>query len=170
MTFNLTFPLLVSSLAFILSACQISPLEVTSQSVNPSVLSKESTFNVQANSERKGPYLDLLTQSINEYLTSKGYQPSETPDFLVAYQVRFKEDTEIVTEIIPIANQVYNRQQLEAVFEAHILINAIDTATKDVLWKAASKRDLTQVSSAKYTKERADKAVSELFETFPVHE
>lgn len=166
--FNIS--LLSTAMVFLLSACQTPPLEVAAQSVNAHTLSHESTFKVQARSEREGPYLDLLTQSITEYLTAKGFKESESPDMLVAYQIRFKEDTEIVTEIIPVADLVYNRQQLEPVFEAHILINAIDTKTGDVLWKAASKRDLTQVSSKKYTKERADKAASELFESFPAHE
>lgn len=153
-----------------LSACQIAPLDVHAYSAAPSKLAQLSTFEIHARAENKGPYLALLSESATEMLMDKGYQQSEEADIVVIYQISVNESSELRVESTPVLNRVYNRPTLEAVYEATILVNAIERATGTVLWKASSMRDLTQVSTSKFSKDRADRAMSEIFDSFPVHE
>lgn len=161
------FPTFVICTSVLLSACQVSPLDVTTNVVDGDALSAKPTFAVQAHSERPGAYLDMITSSVEKMLDQKGYQVSETPDVVIVYQVRFIEGTELEVKSVPVKSMLYSLPVLESVYEAKILINAVDASNGRVLWKAAGLRDLTQVGAGPYSAERADKAVESLFDTYP---
>jgi len=160
----------ISFLLALLSACQMTPLDVSSNVVDREGLSAKPTFAIRAHTEKPGAYIDLLNSSIENMLIEKGYTSSDKPDVVVVYQVSFVEGTELQIKSTPVWTTVYTKPELEAVYEASILINAIDAKSGRVLWKAASLRDLTQVDTQSYSAERADKAAASLFESYPEFE
>jgi len=154
----------------LLGACGSSPLTVHSVVKDQPRLTELNSFSIHARTDIQGEQIDMLNSAMAQELTNKGYTVAEDAEMLVIYQLEVKEGEELVTESVNIRNRVLSRPRLEAVYEAAILINVFDSKTGDLLWKASSTRDLTQVNTVHYTQDRANKAASELFESFPEHE
>lgn len=160
------FALLLSLSLF---GCQIQPLDVHYAGVAASKITSATTFTVEAHSSINADVIRMLNKGIEKTLTGKGYQKAEgsSAQLLVIYQVKLIEDTEFRTEAAPEGRIVKTYQKLEPVFEAKLLTNVVDTKTKQVLWKASSIKDLTQVNTKEFSQDRADERMEELFTGFP---
>ena len=165
---------LFTTIAF-LSACQTPPLKV---------------FHVQKESFDEGNYVsfkvsshvgttikaeELLNNAIADVMIEKGYVDGANPDFEIRYSIKTMQSQRLeINNVAPAASPRITGTQpaghpphMEAVFEARILVNVIDSKTGDVIWKAASIRDLTQVDISKFDAIKAHDRMHEMFENFP---
>jgi hypothetical protein len=130
-------------------------------------LGQYQSYNILAVGTNEGGFLDYINEGIINNLSDKGYHLSEQADFIVKYSLEFKADEYIKVESIPEPGNIHNQASMEAVFEATMLVNIIDTKTKEVIWKAATTRDLKSVNLKKVDQERVNSSIDELFDSFP---
>ena len=156
-------------MAISLSACQVPPLDVYYSMNNNTNFSQYKSFSVSSTSISDKVFLDVLTRKISTVLEDKGYrQEAESKaDLVVVYHIDIDQGEKIKQEAIPVKGNIYTRATLEAVYEAQILVNVVDTKTKMVVWKASSSRDLTNIDTSKIDEEKAHQRMLELFESFP---
>lgn len=164
---NLVFGLLFSTLA-LLGGCQTAPLDVVHVqkagfSDGNYVSFKVSHTHVDIATRAE----ELINNAIAEVMTEKGYVDGATPDFEIRYSLTTKESQRLEINSPEAMGQVGHPPQMEAVFEARMLVNVIDTKTGEVIWKAASTRDLTQVNVSKFDEHKAHDRMHEMFENFP---
>ena len=165
--FNALKLFLFLCLSIWLSACQAPPLHVYSVLKEGADLSQYRTFTIPEVGSVDNKYYDYINKSIIHTLTDKGYQLSEQADLIVRYSLKFKTDEQLKIESIPEQGNIHTHASLEAVFEAVMLVNIIDRKTKQVIWKAATTRDLKNVNLKGVDQERVDRSIAELFESFP---
>ena len=164
-----TFSLITLTLLFV-SACQLAPLDVQSVIRDDVVMEKYKTVSVMPVSNtiaQKNPAITLITKAIESELLKKGYVLSDTPELLFAYQLDIKEGEQLKQNMLNVKGQVFNVARLEAVYEAKMLVNAIDTKTKAVIWKASTSKDLRSVDTNSIDQDRLDSRMSELLVSFP---
>lgn len=152
-----------------LVGCQTTHLDVQYAGVEDKKITASSTFKIDARSDIKADRLAMLTMGIEKTLLEKGYKKADddNADLLVIYQVNVIQGEEVRAETIPVGTTIMTRPKLEPVFEAKILTNVLDHKSNEVLWKASSIKDLTQVNTKDFTQDRADQRMAELFEGFP---
>ena len=155
------------ALTLILSACQVPPLDVYHSMNDKLDFSQYKTFSVNSTTISDTLFLDLLTRNISTVLSEKGYQENQQADLVVVYHIDVDQGEKLKSASIPIQGNIYTQSTLEAVYEAQILVNVVDTKTKMVVWKASSSRDLTKVNTSSISEEKAYARMSELFESFP---
>jgi hypothetical protein len=159
-------------LAFTLLAlvgCQSAQLDVQYAGVDDSKITNASSFKIEARSDIKAETLEMITMGIEKTLMDKGYKKADNgkAELVVIYQINVIQGEEVRAETIPVGTTVMTRPKLEAVFEAKILTNVLSAESNEVLWKASSIRDLTQVKTGSFSQEKANQRMSELFEGFP---
>mgnify|MGYP000412752245 CR=1 FL=1 len=159
------FPLLCLSLW--LTACQTPPLHVYSVLKDGVDLSQYQTFTIPAVGNVDSKYYDYINKAIIKDLSDKGYQLSEQADLIVRYSLELKADEHVKVESIPEQGNIHTQTSMEAIFEAVMLVNIIDTKSNNVIWKAATTRDLKSVNLKEVDQERVDRSIEELFESFP---
>lgn len=157
----------VSILLFVnfLSACQIPPLNVHARTAEGVSLQAYHSVAVEA-LEEDGKIITMLTQGIEHELINKGYVLSDEPDLVFIYRLDLKEGDQLRQNILPSGTSTYTKMEIEAVYEASMLVNAIDTKTKQVVWKASTTRDIRGVKKKNIDQHRIDQRMSELFESF----
>jgi len=158
-------PLLCLSLW--LTACQAPPLHVYSVMKEGVDVSQYQTFTIPDVGSVENKYYDYINKAIIKNLSDKGYQLSEQADLIVRYSLEFIADEQMKVESIFEQGDIHTHTSMEAVFEAVMLVNIIDTKSKKVIWKAATTRDLKSVNLKKVDQERVDNSINELFESFP---
>jgi len=152
----------------LLSACQTAPLNVVhvkKENFNEGnyVSFKVSHTSVDAKQEAK----ELITNAIAEIMIEKGYVDGANPDFEIRYSIKTSQSTRLEVQSPESMGIEGHPPQMEAVFEARMLVNVIDTKTNEVIWKAASSRDLSQVNIQKFDASKAHDRMHEMFENFP---
>ncbi len=160
-------PVSLLCLTFWLSACQTPPLHVYSVMKEGVDLSQYKTFTIPVVSTSESRYFDYINAGIIKTLSEKGYQLSQPADLIVQYSLELIADEVIKVESIPEQGNIHNQASMEAIFEASMLVNIIDTKTKKVIWKAATTRDLKNINMKKVDQERVNRSMEELFESFP---
>ena len=155
--------------SLLLSACQTPPLHVYSTMNDKIDFSQFETFSVNSTSISDTSLLNVLTRNISSVLNEKGYQKKlpENADLAVVYHVDIDQGNKLKQSSIPVKGNIYMQTTLEAVYEAQILVNVVDTKTKMVLWKASSTRDLTSVNTSKIDEQKVHARMLELFDSFP---
>lgn len=156
-------------LTLFLSACQVPPLDVY-YSMNDHIdFSQYETFSVTSTTISDTTFLDAITRNMSMVLSEKGFQKVEESkaDLVVAYHIVIHESEKLVQQSIPVKGNIYTRSSLEAVYEAQILVNAVDTKTKMVVWKASSSRDLTNINNSTVDEEKVYARMLELLASFP---
>jgi len=150
-----------------LAACQTPPLHVHSVLKDGVDLSQYQTFTIPEVGPVDNKYYAYINKSIIHILRDKGYQLSEQADLIVRYSLKLQTDEQLKMESIPEQGNIHTHASMEAVFEAVMLVNVIDMKTKQVIWKAATTRDLKNVNLKGVDQERVDRSIKELFEFFP---
>lgn len=150
-----------------LTACQTPPLHVYYVMEEEVDLTPYQTFAIQVVSHSEDQFIDFINAGIVKDLSNKGYRISEQADLIVRYSLEFEADQHLKLENIPEKGNIYTKSSMEAVFDAKMLVNIIDTNTKKVIWKAATTRDLRSVSLKKVDQERVNDRIEELFDSFP---
>jgi uncharacterized protein DUF4136 len=152
-----------------LVGCQTAHLDVQYAGVEDKKITAASTFKIDARSDIKADRLAMLTLGIEKALLEKGYKKADddNADLVVIYQVNVIQGEEVRAETIPVGTTVMTRPKLEPVFEAKILTNVLKAESNEVLWKASSIKDLTQVKTGSFNQEKANQRMAELFEGFP---
>ena len=159
-----TFSLLL--LALTLTACQTPPLDVY-HSMNSDVdLSRYQTFSIQAVTDRDNKFTNFINKGIENNLNEKGYQLAEESDLVVIYSLQIEESEQLKQKQIPVHGTIYTQTSMEAVFEAKMLVNIIDSKTGKVIWKAATSRDLRRVNANNVDQAKINDRMNELFESF----
>jgi len=156
-------------LTLILSACQVPPLDVY-HSMNDKVdFSQYKTFSVNSTTISDAAFLDVLTRKISLVLNDKGYrQETETKaDLVVVYHIDIDQGNKLKQASIPIKGNIYTHSTLEAVYEAQILVNVVDTKTRMVIWKASSSRELASIDTSELDEDKVHQRMLELFESLP---
>jgi hypothetical protein len=152
-----------------LTACQTPPLHVYSVLKEGVDLSQYQTFTIPALGNVNSKYYDYINKAIIKNLSDKGYQLSEQADLMVRYSLKLKTDEQVKMESISEQGNIHSHASMEAIFEAVMLVNIIDTKSKNVIWKAATTRDLKSVNLKAVDQESVDRSIQELFESFPAH-
>lgn len=150
-----------------LIACQTPPLQVYYAMNNELDLTAYQTFTIQIATNSESQYLDYINKGIIASLSAKGYHSTQQADLIVRYSLHFKADERLQLECIPQQGTLHTTTSMEAVFEAKMLVNIIDTRTDNIIWKAATTRDLSSVNLEKVNQESINKRIEELFESFP---
>ncbi len=158
--------LLVIALS-LLTACQSAPLDIHYYLSNEADFSQYQTFSVSPINSQNGRMIPKVTLGIERAMLAKGYSVAAEPDLQVLYQVHVSESEKLKSEVIPVPGNVFNRTTLEAVYEAKLLVNIVDAKTSQMLWKASTIRDLTQVRRKNETQEQVDQRIAEVFASFP---
>jgi len=131
--------------------------------------SQYETFSVNPTTVSDTVFIDAVTRNMSTVLSEKGFQKEDEgkADLVVVYHIVIHQSEKLVQEGIPIKGNIYTRSSLEAVYEAQILVNAIDTKTKKVVWKASSSRDLTNINTSTVDEEKVYARMLELLASFP---
>jgi len=153
-------------LSLTLTACQTPPLDVYHSMGEGVDLSRYQTFSIQAMTDIDSPFVNYINQGIINTLTKKGYQFSEESDFIVRYSLEVQSGESVKINSIPIHGNIYTQTSMEAVFEAKMLANVIDKASKHVIWKAATSRDIRGVNTKSVDQAKVNDRMDELFESF----
>jgi hypothetical protein len=159
----------ILGLSLWLTACQTPPLHVYSVLKEGVDLSKYQSFTIPAVGNVDSKYYDYINKAIIKNLSDKSYQLSEQADLIVRYSLKLKTDEQVKMESISEQGNIHTYASMEAIFEAVMLVNIIDTKSKNVIWKAATTRDLKSVNLREVDQERVDRSIEELFESFPAH-
>lgn len=151
-----------------LVGCQAPPIQVfyVLEDIN---VDKIQTFRVEPLFIVSDTANNFFDQAIALQMQSKGYVSDEAlPDILVRYYIDSKSSTRVKTEKISITErgQSDSKVTLEAVLEGSILINAIDTHTDEVIWKATATRDLVGNKKG-LDKVRITGDLERIFDSFP---
>lgn len=130
--------------------------------------SKHQMFSIQGGDESLA-HIPMINKGIVNALSSKGYRYVENGgDFVVLYRLNLEEGDKLVSTFIPINGYVYTQTQLEAVYEAKMLVNVMEAKNDGkLLWKASTMRDLTTVDTSVLDQDRINNSMSELFDSFP---
>jgi hypothetical protein len=150
-----------------LTACQTQTLHVYSVLKEGVDLSQYQTFTIPALGNVNSKYYDYINKGIINNLTTKGYQQSEQADLITRYSLKFQTDEQVKMEAISEKGNIHTDTFMEAIFEAVMLVNIIDTKTNIVIWKAATTRDLKSVNLKEVDQESINRSIEELFESFP---
>lgn len=153
-------------LSLTLTACQTPPLHVYHSMSNDVDLSRYQTFSIQAMTDEDNPFVNYINQGIINTLTKKGYQFSEESDLVIRYSLEVKSGETVKISAIPVQGNIYTQTSMEAVFEAKMLANVIDKASKRVIWKAATSRDIRGVNTKHIDQAKVNDRMDELFESF----
>mgnify|MGYP000642041552 CR=1 FL=1 len=160
---------ILSTLVLNLIACQTPPLEVHT-STNPlSTLSQYKTYTIEPLNTSEFKIIPIVNHAIANELLTKGYTEvnANSADLIIKYKVKVKQGEQLKIEAIPAKSIIYSRTTTESVNEASMLVNVIDSKTNEVVWKAATKRDLHTVNEKTPIEERAKVSMSEIFADFP---
>lgn len=159
--------LIIAALGMILLAgCQTRPLEVHAI-FDEQEFGMYQTVKVQTLTDDQRPKIEEVTKAIERHLVGKGYTLSEEAELVVLFDVTVEQGSELRLNDIPYKNNVVTRPTLEAVYEATLLVNAVDVARETVVWKALTTRDLREVNPKRVDAAKMDERMAEVFETFP---
>jgi hypothetical protein len=156
--------LLVLSLAF--SACQTPALDVYYSIADDVELSQYQTFLIEPITDGDNRFIDFLNVGIEEALTRKGYQLSNSPELIVRYALDIAEDKRLKLDSIPLNGLIQTKAIMDAVFEAKMLVNVVDTKTGKIVWKAATSRDLRALNTKKIQQAKVNVRMEQLFDSF----
>jgi len=170
---NLASPLLKLSILSIFSisliACQTPPLEVHSSTNPHSALTQYKTYNIKSLNSPGIEVIPIINNAIANELNAKGYSQinANTADLIIKYKIKLKQGEQLRIEAIPVKSNIYSRTTTESINEASMLVNAVDSKTNEVVWKATTVRDLHTVNEKMPIEERAKVSMSEIFADFP---
>jgi len=170
---NFASPLLklsiLTTLALNLIACQTPPLEVHSSTTPLSSLSQYKTYHVESLNSPDIEIIPIVNNAIANELNAKGYTlvNADTADLIIKYKIKVKQDEQLRIESIPVQGMIYSRTTTESINEASMLVNAMDSQTNKVVWKATTIRNLNTVNEKTPIEERAKVSMSEIFADFP---
>jgi len=152
----------------LLSGCQ-SGLDVQHQLAESFDAQNYDTFVVASLDGKETKNRRLLESGMRTVLENKGYRyaSSGEADLLFVYDINLTEESSVMNEVVLRDGKTFTVPKIEAVFEAHILINAIEPGTHKVLWKAATDRDLRNVNLRNLDKKRLMERLTELFDSLP---
>lgn len=173
---NATLLLLLILSALAINGCQPIPLEVQHFTAKTIDLAKYKTFAIEPAIEEDNFLIAHVSRGIAKNLTDKGYQLAEQPELLVRYQVKLIQDKKVnVIDRLEDRKidtnhrgKVFRTQIiLEPVYEAKMLINAIDVNTNEVVWKASTASDLMLINTEPVDQQQINQSIAELFASFP---
>ncbi len=159
---------LVLLTSFVLVGCQ-SRLDVQHQLAESYDPQNYATFVVASLDGVDNKNRRLLESSMRTVLENKGYRygTAEDADLLFIYDIDLTEDSNVTNEVVMRDGKTFNVPKIEAVFQAHILINAIEPQSHQVVWKAATDRDLRNVDLKHIDQKRLLERLELLFESLP---
>ncbi|KZY72559.1 hypothetical protein A3742_08265 [Oleiphilus sp. HI0071] len=167
--------LLFTTIVF-LTGCGTAPLEVVHVQKEGFNEGKYISFKVShSHVDIATKAEELINKAIADVMTEKGYVDGANADFEIRYSLKTMQSQRLEIESVAPTGPAWqggaqpagHPPQMEAVFEARMLVNVIDTKTGEVIWKAASNRDLTQVDVSKFDSNKAHDRMHEMFENFP---
>ena len=167
-------PLLLLILgALALNGCQPLPLEVQHFTDKTIDLAQYKTFAIEPVIEEDNFLIAHVSRGITKSLADKGYQLAEQPELLIRYQVKLIQDKKLNVidrlddrKINP-TRRFHTQIILEPVYEAKLLINAIDVSTNQVVWKASTASDLLLINTEPVDQQQINQSIAELFASFP---
>ncbi|OZG70962.1 hypothetical protein BTA51_22920 [Hahella sp. CCB-MM4] len=136
--------------------------------ISPNISASEySGFTVENASQRDGEIYAMLNVGINKVFTEKGYRPgvNSKRDLRVRYLLLVDRGQRLVEQVIPTGKGDVTRHYMEAVNEARFLVNVVDTATNEVVWKASTIKDISGKSLP--SQEELEERLAEFFDSFP---
>ncbi len=158
---------LLSTIA-LLSACQTAPLNVVHVQKENFSEGQYASFKVaHTHVDIATKAEELINNAIAEVMVEKGYVDGANPDFEIRYSLKTTQSQRLEVQSPESMGIEGHPTQMEAVFEARMLVNVVDTKTKEVIWKAASSRDLSQVNVKNFDAQKAHDRMHEMFENFP---
>jgi hypothetical protein len=149
-----------------LTACQLAPLHVQSVLENDADPRQYQSVSVES-LNLKNDVISMITKGIEQHLQSKGYVLSDEPELVFVYQLDIKESEHLNYRVQTEGRHVLNLTSLEAVFEAKMLVNAIDTRNKQLIWKASTSKDIRSVDKDSVDQGKINTRMEELFASFP---
>lgn len=153
-------------ISLLLVGCQSTPLDVQyakDADFNPD---QYQTFAIEPVSYEDNPFVKYVNLGIETVMSEKGYRLSDDPDLIIRYSVIIEEEHELKLDQVPSGTLIHTTPLIEAVFEAKMLVNAIDARSGEVLWKAATSRDISSVNTRKIEQARVNQRIGELFDSF----
>jgi len=163
---NVTKVSMLFVFAFLLLGCQTTPLDVYYAADEEVDLTHYDTFSVQSINDDSN-INRAITQGIESELAKKGYQHSDQAELIFAFSLEINESETLKQTPISIKGNTFTRTSLEAVYEAKMLINAIDVSTKQVVWKASTSRDIRSVGTKSIDQNRINERMAELLYAYP---
>ncbi|MFE8072255.1 DUF4136 domain-containing protein [Marinobacteraceae bacterium S3BR75-40.1] len=168
-----TFPLFLLALTTLLSACasMVSPEDVMVEYRPETDFSQYRTFQVESVPiEARGTQIhQMITQALTEQLQEKGLEPADRDqaDLLVRYATKLEQSERLTTDYIPYEKGMTTRYGLQPYMEGSLLINMVDRASDQVVWKAVKRRELQSMELKGVTQERVSESVADLLDDFP---
>jgi Domain of unknown function (DUF4136) len=157
-------------LFLVLIGCNTFPLDVYYAIPEGVDLSVYKTFAIEPILDNDNFYdtgfIKLLNTAIVDTLNKKGCSLADSPELIVKYSLEIDEDKSLKLEHVPFEGLIQTKAMIEAVFEAKMLVNAVDIKTGQIIWKAATTKDLRSVSTKKINQARVNKRMGELFQSF----
>ncbi|MFT5716310.1 MAG: hypothetical protein ACI9T7_000485 [Oleiphilaceae bacterium] len=160
---------ILSSFVLSLMACQTPPLEVHSNTNPLSAFNQYKTYKIVALNGSEINVIPIINKAIANELNAKGYTQINvnTADLIIKYKIKIRHGEQLRIEAIPVKSNVYSRTTTESVDEASMLVNALDSKTSEVVWKASTVRDLHTINENTPIQERVKVSMSEVFAEFP---
>lgn len=110
----------------------------------------------------------IIHDELDHVMQDKGYTlAGDTSDLIVRYMTKVEHSADMRAEDIPTARGIYTRYQMAAVNEGSFLVNIIERASGDVIWKGSSLRDLNNLKTKNITHQTVSEGMHELFSSFP---
>ena len=126
--------------------------------------------DVGANASLSGPFLDRrIKKSVAEGLSAKGlrYEPEE-PDFLIAYQLRYKSKSRVRVDGYGYVHSPYpHRVDVTQYREGTMVVDFVDRRTGELIWRGWAISDLQRAYKPQEEQELINFAVGKLLEHFP---
>ncbi|MCH2159907.1 MAG: DUF4136 domain-containing protein [Oleiphilaceae bacterium] len=163
---------LLIALAVLISACQAPQMQVLYEQ-SPKFGNNYKSFKVvHTHTDIATEAEKLLNEAIANVMLDKGYVDGAEPDFVIQYSLRTQQSQRLEFDQAPTPGVLgrfppAHPPHMEAVFEARMLVNVIESSSGDVVWKAATTGDLTQVNVKKFNAEKANARMQEMFADFP---
>ena len=150
----------------LLTGCQSSPLDVHYAMDSISFESYQ-TVKVKSLNNETNEKIQAVSNTIENHLKQKGYHISNEADLTVVYEIKLNEDSQLKIDQIPHRGNIATRTRLEAVYEASILVNAIDQRNQNVVWKAFTVKDIHDAERAGTDKTKMHQVIGEVLSSFP---
>ena len=152
-----------------LIGCPSNHLVVQSSTDPLSTLRLYETYQIHSLNNPDLEFIPLVNNAIAQALDARGYKQSSTnsADLIIKYKIKIRHDEQLRMEPIAEQNNVYTRATTESIDEASMLVNAIDSKTNNVIWKAYTIRNLHDVNKKTPMIERVRVGISEIFADFP---
>ncbi|GAA3957947.1 DUF4136 domain-containing protein [Allohahella marinimesophila] len=166
------FIVTIALLTFTLAACQSASRRNVQMSYDERVdFASYESFHVEFVRQQHQilGLTSLIDSAIQQELMAKGLTPAaqESADLLVRYTTAVERTQGPRLEQIPTGDGVITRPLMEPINEGSILVNILDRASGDIIWKASSVSDITGVDIEELSQAQVDEAITELFEDYP---